>query len=175
MNNCKITIIVLICILVITSIIGCTTDSPSQTYGYSINHDKAIMIAAQYVPINVVKEASLSTGWRDSHWIIHFYLKGDSTITKNELGWSNNPDATFNHHGILPADTYQLLTITISRKTGDILSLQASDDFLVGPVDSETSKVTSVPIWLPIISTICGLVVGGIIMLLVIQKKGNSA
>ncbi|MBF4483181.1 hypothetical protein [Dehalococcoides mccartyi] len=156
------------------SLIGCTPNS--QTEEVPINRDIAIMIAKGDVPNNIIGEASIQTLWDESKWTVHFLLSGNNTVTKNEIGWPESPDNKFVNQGLLPADNYRLLTFTIDRRTGAVLSRQASDSVLLGgPGTFNTEppeKVSLVfPLWLLIVSSIGGLVIGGTIVWLITHKR----
>jgi hypothetical protein len=167
----KIMLIILLCILALP-IISCTPGS--QTDEFPINRDVAIMIAAANVPSNVIGEASVSTLWDDSNWTVHFSLTENRTVTKNELGWSESPNTKFEHQGMLPVDIYRLLTFTIDRRTGAVLSRQASDSVLLGGpgiFDTEPPERASLPLWSAIASGTGGLVIGGMTVWLIMRRK----
>ena len=171
----KLILLVLICILAL-SVVNCA--SSSQTDKPPIDRDVAIMIATANVPSNIIGEASVYTLWNDSEWIVHFLLSGNRTVTKGEIGWPESPNNRFENHGFLPVGTYGLLTFTIDRGTGAVLSRQASDSVLLGGpgvYDTEPPQPpegASLPLWSAIVSGIGGLVVGGIITYLIMRRKG---
>jgi hypothetical protein len=132
------------------------------------------MIAAANVPSNIIEEASVATLWNDSNWTIHFLLTGKRTVTKNELGWSESANNKLVNQGMLPADTYSLLTFTIDRRTGVVLTRQASDSVLLGGpgiFNTEPSERVFVPLWSAIASGIGGLMIGGMIVWLIMHRK----
>ena len=167
----KIMLIILLCILAIP-VISCTPGS--QTDELPTNRDVAIMIATANVPSSVIGETSVVTLWDDSNWIVHFLLPANRTVTKAELGWSESPNTRFEHRGMLPVDTYRLLTLTIDRRTGAILSRQASDSVLLGGpgiFNTEPPTRASLPLWSPIASGIVGLMIGGMIVWLIMRHR----
>jgi hypothetical protein len=166
----KIMLIILLCILALP-IISCTPGS--QTDEFSINRDVAIMIAAANVPSNVIGEASVQTLWDESKWTVHFLLT-ENFLTKNELGWPESPNNRFVNQGALPADTYGLLTFTIDRRTGVVLSRRASDSVLLGGpgiFNTEPLERAYLPLWSAIASGIGGLVIGGMIVWIIMHRK----
>jgi hypothetical protein len=164
-------LILLICI----SVLPIITISCSKTDNLKINRDMAIMIASASLPSGVTSEASVFTLWDDSKWTVHFMLENnEDTIAKNELGWAESPDAIFESGDDFPENNYRLLTITIDRKTGMIISRKASNSFLLGgpgTFNTEPPKPILIPIWLAIISGFGGLGIGGVGMWLIMQRK----
>jgi len=174
----KILLILLLGVLTLLSV-GCKTNS--QTEEIQINRDVAIMIAEANVPSNVIGEASIQTLWDESKWTVHFLLLDNHIVTKSELGWSESPNNKFVNQGTLPASTYRLLTFTIERRTGAVLSRQASDSVLLGGPGTFNTEPPervsfSFPLWSVVASGIGGLVVGGMIVWFIIRrKKATSA
>ena len=167
----KIMLIILLCILAVP-VISCAPGS--QTDELPINRDVAIMVAAANVPSSVIGETSVATLWDDSNWVVHFSLTENRTVTKNDLGWSESPNTRFEHWGMLPVDTYRLLTFTIDRRTGAVLSRQASDSVLLGGpgiFDTEPPERASLPLWSAIASGIGGMTIGGMIVWLIMRRK----
>lgn len=169
----KIFLILLFSILALLPI-NCTPNSQAEEL--SINRDVAIMIAEANVPSNVIGEASIQTLWDESKWTVHFLLTDNNTVTKSELGWPESPNNKFVNQGTLPVDTYRLLTFTIDRRTGAVLSRQASDSVLLGGpgtfnTDPPEMVSLSFPLWSVIASGIGGLVIGGMIVWFIMHRK----
>lgn len=151
---------------------GCAP-SP-QAEELPINRDVAIMIAAVDVPSTVLKDASIYTLWNDSNWIVHYFLRGNNIVTKSELGWSASLNTSFKNEGLLPVDTYGLLTFTIDRMTGTVVSRQASDSILLGfhgAFNTEPPERMLMPLWSVIASGIGGLIVGAFAMWFIVRRK----
>ena len=165
----KIVLIILLCILALP-VISCTTDL--NTDELPVDRDVAIMIASAAMSSSIIGEASVVTLWDDSNWTVYFIL--GEYITKNELGWQESLNTTFEHIGILPEDTYQLLAFTIDRRTGAVLSREASDSVLVGGpgiFNTEPPERTFLPLWLAIAFGIGGLLIGGIVVWIIMRRK----
>ena len=149
---------------------GCTTGS--QTDQVSINRAVAIMIVEANVPSSVISGVSVQTLWDQSKWTVHFELS--TTVTKSELGWPESPNNRFVNQGLLPVDTYDLLTFAIDRKTGVVLSRQASDSVLLGGpgmFNTEPPGRASLPLWTAIAIGIGGLVIGGMTVWLIMHRR----
>jgi hypothetical protein len=164
-------LILLVCI----SVLPIITTSCSKINDLKINRTEAIMIASACLPSKETEEASVVTLWDDSKWTVHFmFANNEGTITIKELGWVESPDTIFESQGRLPVNTYSLLTITIDRKTGAIISRKASDSFLLGgpgTFNTEPPKPVLIPLWLAIISGIGGLGIGGVGMRAIMRRK----
>lgn len=131
--------------------ISCTR--ATQTSGLPISQDKAIIIAATNVPYSVIRHSSVTTRLDGNNWVVYFLLPDNTIVTKNELGWAEDPDTKFENQGMLPADTFRLLMFSVDGNTGDILSREASDSYLLGGPGVFYTKpppVTSLPLWFTI-------------------------
>jgi hypothetical protein len=151
---------------------GCTYKTVEFEYDFPISRDKAIMIAATNVPFSVIREASLSVSPRDEDWVAYFQFPSNNTIpsiSKSELGWSEDAGDALRNFGSLPEDRFRLLTITIDNRTGVVISREASDGVIVGPTGPPRVRdLTS--LFLSIGSGICGLVIGALGMRLAMRR-----
>jgi hypothetical protein len=162
-------------LFLIIILVGCTP-SKSTNYDFPINHDQAIMIAATNIPPIVIQEAFLSVSIQDTYWIVYYQFytgKTVSSISKSELGWSENLGDDFTHSGNLPTDRFSLLTITIDGQTGTIVSRKASDAYIIGPTEPLPER-NLVPLLLYIGSGIGGLVIGTGGTWLIIRRRHIS-
>lgn len=176
-----------VCVLVLIS--GCFYKPVELDGNFPISRDKAIMIAAANVPPVVIREATLSIvppgriqeeptsiNVHNVYWVAYFQFAPDnviSSISKSELGWSENAGDTFHHHGYLPQDRFCLLEIKIDPYTGNVISREASDGHIIGPIEP-LPETDYIPLLLSIGSGIFGLVVGALGVWLIIRhcKKG---
>ena len=167
----KIMLVILLCILALPIIsISCTTDL--HTDELPVDRDVAIMIASAAMSSSTIGEAYVVTLWDDSNWTVYFELA--DPVTKNELGWPESPNTKFEHQGILPENTYQLLAFTIDRRTGAVLSRKASDSVLLGGpgiFNTEPPERTFLPLWSAIASGIGGLVIGGMVVWIIMRRR----
>ena len=143
-----------------------TPDSP-------INRVMALMFAAKSVPSDVIKTASKSADLNDGVWRIIFFLP-HSSVTRDQLNWPDDPDTSFENHGRLPSGSFSVLRLFINGTSGAVLLRQASDGFIVGPMDGETEMPDNrVPPWTNIASGIGGLLVGGAIVWLASGRRSK--
>ncbi len=142
-----------------------------RTPGSPIDRDIALTLAAKSLPADVIKEASKSVTWDEGVWRVIFFLPHTS-VTKDQLGWSDSPGTSFDSHGWLPSGSFSTLTFDISATSGAILSRQASDSIIVGPMDGMPEMPDNrVPPWTNIASGIGGLLVGGAIVWLAMRLR----
>lgn len=149
--------------------VACTTGS--QTDQAPIDRHVAIMIAEANVPSSATG-VSVLTLWNQSNWIVNFRLS--TPVTRSELGWPESPNNRFVNQGRLPAGTYDLLTFTIDRSTGTVVSRQASDSVLLGGpgvFNTEPPGTATLPLWTAIAIGIGGLMVGAITVLLITRRR----
>jgi hypothetical protein len=146
----------------------------TQTAVPPISEDKAILIAATNVPYSVIRDSAIVTLLDGNNWVVYFILPEKPVVTKNELEWPEGPDTKFENQGILPADTFGLLMFSVDGNTGDILSRDASDSFLLGGPGvfyTEPQPADSLPLWCTIAAAITGVLIGGISMWLIMRRK----
>lgn len=183
MNFFKLMSTICFCLLILLT--GCTYYKTVK-YNYPISRDKAIMIAATNVPPDVIREASLSVvppgrileestsnKMHDTYWAVYFDFAPDnsvSSISKSELGWSENAGDTFHHHGYLPQDRFCLLEIKIDPYTGNVISREASDGHIIGSIEP-LPETDYVPLLLSIGSGILGLLIGALGVWLVLRRR----
>ena len=130
------------------------------------------MIATANLPSSVIGDADVQTLWHESNWIVHFMFTHNKTVDKSELGWPQSPNNKFVNQGSLPANTFSLLTFTIDRMTGIVLSRQASDSVLLGgpgTFNTEPPERVFIPFWSAIAFGIGGLILGGMIIWLIMR------
>lgn len=173
MNNKSILLTILSTLVLIN--LSCAQPSPSTVPKFS--HDRAAVIAATNVPYRIIRNADpLGIILRDNMWIINFYLSGNTTVSKSELNWPQDPNTTYQDSVHLPPDTYHLLTFSVDSSTGEITSRSASDSVILGGPGSfyiEPKPVTQ-ETWFLILTAIAGVVVGGITVWLFIHRKRNA-
>ncbi len=154
--------------------IGCVTSSEIEV---PINRDVALMIATADVPTRIIGEAGIRTLWDESKWVVHFSLGHNNPVTRNEIGWPEDSNNRFVNQGVLPEGTYSLLTITIDRRTGAVLSRHASDSLVLGgpgTFNTEPPKAVFFRPWSVVASGLGGLVVGGAVLWLVGHRRKPS-
>ena len=145
-----------------------TPDSP-------IDRDMALMLAARSVPPDVIKEASKSADLNEGVWRVIFFLP-HSSVSKDQLGWPEGPDTSFENHGRLPSGSFSILTLFISGTSGAVLLRQASDGIMVGPWYGKTEMPDNrVPPWTNIASGIGGILVGGTIVWLILRWRSSRS
>ncbi|AKG53257.1 hypothetical protein DGWBC_0578 [Dehalogenimonas sp. WBC-2] len=128
----KVSFILLVALLCVTNACTVTTPTPSPIK-QPISEAQALAVANLAMPASVLANAGFVAPSIDhgTYWVIRVNLR--SPVTKADLLWPDGPEVTFENHGLLPKDTFQILLINVDRQTSQIISKLASDSVFLGP------------------------------------------